>query len=42
MATLFLFCVVFGFAEAREALVAKRFMVAAAHPLAADAGAAVI
>jgi gamma-glutamyltranspeptidase/glutathione hydrolase len=33
---------VFGFAEAREALVAKRFMVAAAHPLAAQAGADVV
>ncbi len=31
-----------GFAEAREAVVAKRFMVAAAHPLAAEAGAEVL
>ena len=42
MATLFLFCIVFRFAEAREAVVAKRFMVAAAHPLAAEAGAEVL
>jgi gamma-glutamyltranspeptidase/glutathione hydrolase len=42
MATLFLFCIVLRFAEAREALVAKHFMVAAAHPLAAEAGAAVL
>jgi gamma-glutamyltranspeptidase/glutathione hydrolase len=33
---------VFGFAEAREALVAKHYLVAAAHPLAAQAGAEVL
>jgi gamma-glutamyltranspeptidase/glutathione hydrolase len=37
-AALFLCCSVIGFAEAREALVAQRFMVAAAHPTAAQAG----
>ena len=36
-AALFAFCVS-GFAEARDAVLAKRFMVAAASPLAADAG----
>ena len=41
-AGLLLFCFVFGFAQAREAVVAKRFMVAAAHPLAAEAGAEVL
>ena len=41
-AALFLCCIVVSFAEAREASVAKRFMVAAAHPLAAEAGAAVL
>ena len=41
-AGLLLFCFLFGFAEAREAVLAKRFMVAAAHPLAAEAGAGVL
>ena len=35
---LLLCCLAFGVAQARDALVAKRFMVAAAHPLAAEAG----
>jgi gamma-glutamyltranspeptidase/glutathione hydrolase len=35
---LFLCCIAFGSAEAREAVVAKQFMVAAAHPLAVEAG----
>jgi gamma-glutamyltranspeptidase / glutathione hydrolase len=39
---LLLLCCVFGFAEAREAVVAKHFMVAAAHPQAAQAGAQVL
>jgi gamma-glutamyltranspeptidase / glutathione hydrolase len=39
---LFFCCLFFGFAEARDALVAKRYLVAAAHPLAAEAGAAVL
>ena len=38
-AALFLFCLV---ADAREALTAQRFMVSAAHPLAAEAGYAVL
>ncbi len=41
-AGLVLFCFVFGLAQACEATVAKRFMVAAAHPLAAEAGAEVL
>jgi gamma-glutamyltranspeptidase/glutathione hydrolase len=41
--TVFLLCcIVWGFAEARDALVAKRFLVAAANPLAAEAGAEVL
>jgi gamma-glutamyltranspeptidase / glutathione hydrolase len=39
---LFFCCLFFGFAEARDALVAKRYLVAAANPLAAEAGAAVL
>jgi len=39
LAALFFFCAA---AEARDAVVAKRFMVAAAHPLAVDAGYAVL
>ena len=35
-------CLAFGGAWGRDAFVAKRFMVAAAHPLAAEAGAAVL
>jgi gamma-glutamyltranspeptidase / glutathione hydrolase len=38
----FLCCLFFGLAEAREALVAKRFLVAAANPLASEAGAEVL
>jgi gamma-glutamyltranspeptidase/glutathione hydrolase len=34
----FLCCIAFGWAEARDAVVAKRYLVAAAHPLAAQAG----
>jgi gamma-glutamyltranspeptidase / glutathione hydrolase len=41
-AALLSFCLVFGLAEASEAVTAKRFMVAAANPLAAEAGAAVL
>ena len=41
-AALLFFCLGFGLAEANEALLAKRFMVAAANPLAAEAGAAVL
>ena len=37
-AALFLCCIVVSFAEAREAVVAQRLMVAAAHPMAAEAG----
>jgi gamma-glutamyltranspeptidase/glutathione hydrolase len=39
---LFFCCLFFGFAEARDALVAKRYLVAAANPLAAQAGAEVL
>jgi gamma-glutamyltranspeptidase / glutathione hydrolase len=39
---LLLCCLVSGFAEASEAQVANRFMVAAAHPLAAEAGVEVL
>ena len=35
-------CLFFGFAEARDTLVAKRFLVAAANPLAAEAGAEIL
>ena len=38
-AAAFLAFLVVGFADAREAVIAKHFMVAAAHPLAAQAGA---
>jgi gamma-glutamyltranspeptidase / glutathione hydrolase len=37
-AAVLLFCAAFSFAEAREAVVARQFMVVAAHPLAAEAG----
>ena len=39
---LFLCCLAFGVAQAREAVVTKQFMVAAASPLAAQAGAEVL
>lgn len=36
------FCLAFGFAQARDAVIAKQFMVAAASPLAAQAGVEVL